>query len=315
MSKTVFVSICIPAYKRTEFLKRLLNSIAFQTYKDFEVIITDDSNDNSVEVLVDSYKGLFQLNYEKNFPALGSPENWNAGIRKAKGNWIKIMHDDDWFSSEESLQKFINAINNNSQVSFFFSAYNNVLERTNEQTSINLSAINKFYLSNAYRLLAHNVIGPPSVTLYQKKDVFFDKELKWLVDIDFYIQYLKDEQIFYIPEPLTFIGINSEQVTQSSFRNKKIEIPENFHVLNKIGLEQLKDVVVYDAWWRLLRNLNIESVEDINEAGYNKEIPAVIKKMIQHQRKLSTGILKRGITSKTFMLLSYFINKKHLSQK
>lgn len=38
------LSICIPAYERPALLKRLLDSIAKQVFKDFEVIITDDSS-------------------------------------------------------------------------------------------------------------------------------------------------------------------------------------------------------------------------------------------------------------------------------
>lgn len=37
------VSICIPAYGNPEGIRRLLDSIAGQTYTDFEIIITDDS--------------------------------------------------------------------------------------------------------------------------------------------------------------------------------------------------------------------------------------------------------------------------------
>ena len=39
----IFISICIPAYKRSDFVKRLLNSIAIQTFKNFEVIVSDDT--------------------------------------------------------------------------------------------------------------------------------------------------------------------------------------------------------------------------------------------------------------------------------
>ena len=47
--------------------------------------------------------------YYKNIKVLGTPENWNESIRKAKGAWIKLMHDDDWFANENSLQKFYEA--------------------------------------------------------------------------------------------------------------------------------------------------------------------------------------------------------------
>jgi glycosyltransferase involved in cell wall biosynthesis len=46
------ISICIPAYKRIEFLQRLFDSIAIQTYKGYEVIITDDSPDEVVATFV-----------------------------------------------------------------------------------------------------------------------------------------------------------------------------------------------------------------------------------------------------------------------
>jgi glycosyltransferase involved in cell wall biosynthesis len=51
-----FISICIPAYKRTNYLKRLLDSIVLQNFHDFEVIISDDSNDNSVSELIHDFK-------------------------------------------------------------------------------------------------------------------------------------------------------------------------------------------------------------------------------------------------------------------
>src|ERR1035437_5752376 len=105
------ISICVPAYKQTEFLKKNLDSIVIQTFTDYEVIITDDTADDSVEKLVNEYRNKFgiKLHYYKNVPALGSPKNWNAGITHASGTWIKIMHHDDWFADKDSLQKFTDA--------------------------------------------------------------------------------------------------------------------------------------------------------------------------------------------------------------
>ena len=69
----VNISICIPAYKRTHFLKRLLQSIELQTYKDFEVIISDDSDDDSVSQLLTAFEGKFPIQYFKNEKSLGTP--------------------------------------------------------------------------------------------------------------------------------------------------------------------------------------------------------------------------------------------------
>ena len=57
MEAAPFISICIPAYQRTAFLKRLLDSIKIQTYSNYEVVITDDSPDFDVKELVEKVIG------------------------------------------------------------------------------------------------------------------------------------------------------------------------------------------------------------------------------------------------------------------
>ena len=110
MEAAPFISICIPAYRRTEFLKRLLDSVEIQTYTNYEVVITDDSPDVSVQELVEQHAVRSKIRYYKNPKTLGTPENWNEGLRYARSEWIKIMHDDDWFSGPESLAGFAEAI-------------------------------------------------------------------------------------------------------------------------------------------------------------------------------------------------------------
>jgi glycosyltransferase involved in cell wall biosynthesis len=299
------ISICIPAYKHVDYLERLLKSIAIQTYTDFEVVITDDSPDNSVQQLCESFKGAFELRYHKNITPLGSPENWNAGVRLAKGRWIKIMHDDDWFSSETALETFYNALTIHANKGFIFSGYRNVYP--NQQIKdVRLPVHKKFYLDRPERLICENVIGPPSATIYKKDSLLeYDKQLKWLVDIDYYIRYLKREPYYYIDKCLINIGISAEQVTQSSFRVAEVEIPEHFHVIEKLGSAALRSIAVYDAFWRLMRNLNIRTLEQIVEAGYKKRIPPQVESIIAIQNKIPRALLQVGIISKLLMALSY----------
>ena len=91
---TPFISICIPAYKRVGYLKRLLDSITIQSYKSFEIIVSDDSDDESVYQLLQTFAGKLDIQYFKNHPPLGTPANWNFAISKARGEWIKLIHDD-----------------------------------------------------------------------------------------------------------------------------------------------------------------------------------------------------------------------------
>jgi glycosyltransferase involved in cell wall biosynthesis len=298
-----FLSICIPAYKNVDFLKRLLQSIAVQTFTDFEVVITDDSNDESVAALIRDYQSQFELHYIKNQTALGSPQNWNEGIKHARGAWIKIMHDDDWFYNEHSLQEWADQIKAHPDIDFFFSAYTNVYEGGRKE-AVRLKLRNIYFLKDPLRLLSENVIGPPSATIYRNKPGFlFDPALKWLVDIDFYIRYLKQSSYFYINKELVNIGISNLQVTKSSFRVATVEIPEHFHVLQKMGVHHLNKLVLFDTFWRLIRNLGISSEEDIRKAGYSGEIPSKIKKMIKWQQGPVKKIIQFGPASKVVMFL------------
>ncbi|MDQ3100985.1 MAG: glycosyltransferase, partial [Bacteroidota bacterium] len=92
------VSICIPTYRQTAHLRKTLASIAEQTFKDVEVIITDDSPDDAVEQLVAEFAAaLPRLQYARNSAPLGPPANWDHAISMARGEYIKIMHHDDRF--------------------------------------------------------------------------------------------------------------------------------------------------------------------------------------------------------------------------
>jgi glycosyltransferase involved in cell wall biosynthesis len=298
------ISICIPAYKRVHYLKRLLDSISIQSFKNYEVVITDDSNDKSVADLVEQYKNHFFLRYQKNPVALGTPENWNESIRLAAAPWIKLMHDDDWFGSADALQQFADATGK--EHDFIFSAYFNCYEARPARELVVASRMNRNLLqTDPFNLVSTNMIGPPSVTLYRRNAIEYDKRMKWRVDIDFYIQFLRNASFHFIKTPLINVGISEEQVTQSCFLVPEVEIPENFLLLEKMGISSLNNWIVYDSWWRLMRNLNIKNITEISKAGYVKPVPPVIKRMIRQQRLVSARLLKIGVLSKTLMFISW----------
>ncbi|MDP4217575.1 MAG: histidine kinase [Bacteroidota bacterium] len=304
-----FFSICIPAYKRAACLQRLLDSIAIQSYNDFEVIVTDDSPDRSVESLILRYADRLPVRYFRNESPLGTPENWNEAVRHAQGEWIKIMHDDDWFVNSDSLNAFAEAIRLNPQASFVFSAYRNVYPDGHGRSIFAPAIRRKVVLNDPRVLFAGNTIGPPSCTAFKRREgVLFDNHLKWLVDIDFYIEYLKHGEAWYIPDALVNIGVSDQQVTAASFRNPMVEIPESFRLLNKTGEDSLRNWRLWDAWWRLLRNLSIRDPEDIVRAGYPGAIPEPIGSMIRFQRRIPAAILRMGVFSKLLMTLHRMVS-------
>lgn len=296
------------------YLERLLSSIKKQTFTGFEVIVSDDSPGEEVKDLCATYTTLFSLKYCKNSKPLGTPENWNEAIRKAIGQWIKIMHDDDWFAEKDSLLYFKKAIDINPDYHFFFSAYHNVYEKTGQKGLIQISPLRwKALLKEPVTLLANNIIGPPSVTLHRNdKQFWYDPAVKWVVDMEFYIRYLHTTKPYYINKPLINVGINSTQVTTYTFGIAEVHLKESLYLLNKTGEHHLKNIIVFDAWWRLIRNFSINSTQQIRSIGHTGAIPQVILDIIRFQNKVPASLLKQGIASKMFMLICYLLNKKNI---
>lgn len=299
------ISICVPAYKRLDYLQKLLHSIAIQTFKDYEVIITDDSPDNAVEIFVKNFTDISCMHYYRNQKVLGTPENWNEAVRKARGTWVKLMHDDDWFSAKTSLETFYKATLNHTDCSFFFSAYNNVTKDSAE--AVRLHFLGHLMLKQSpLNLFKKQFVGNPSCTLI-KRDIglYYDNDFKWVVDFEYYIRCLKKvKQFYYIDQALVNVGLNEDQVTKSTFRKPEVEVPENHILLKKMGIDILNNVFVYDYYWRLYRNLGIRNQSDIKKY-YQAPLHPFLKQIIDFQRRVPSNLLKIGIFSKLTMILNY----------
>lgn len=237
MSINPFLSICIPAYNQIKYLEKCLISISIQSYRNFEIIISDDSTTDDVFNLVQEFKlhkGL-EINYFRNAPSLGSPQNWNYAISKARGKWIKIMHHDEWFCNSDALQKFIEKIESKGESLIFTGIRgDNVKEN---KSYINLPSIDFVNSVNndPFKLLNANFIGPPSCVVFPKSTLIFDEKIKWLVDIDFYIQCLLNckYKLEYIPEVLIENCMDEHNITNSYVYDMEFQLEEYIYLLKK----------------------------------------------------------------------------------
>ncbi|MEJ7822082.1 MAG: glycosyltransferase [Chitinophagaceae bacterium] len=298
-----FISICIPTYKNVDYLQRLLQSIIKQTFTDYEIVITDNSPDNSVEHLVIEFNNQLSIRYYRNDPPTNMGENFNRVIRKASGVWIKMMHDDDWFASPDSLKKFSDATLNSSK-SFIFSAYKDVHAHSGKEVNEFFEPSKKVLLDeNPLNLFSLNVIGHPSTVMHKKDTaILYDPQFKWVVDIDFYIRYLQKYPGYeYIPEMLVNIGIDENQLSAQFYKNPKVEIPEYFKMLYKHGIKITDHKYVFHAFWMIVRKFKIKNVGDIKASGYSGQIPDAILQIINFQKNIPGIILKQTPFSNHFM--------------
>ncbi|MEI6584547.1 MAG: glycosyltransferase family 2 protein [Sediminibacterium sp.] len=302
------ISICIPAYKKPEYVLRCIQSIQKQTYKAVEIIISDDSPNQDMNVAINSYTSELNIHYYHNSPALKSPANWNNAINKATGDYYILMHQDDWFNSPDALQIYLNTFLNNPTVNFVF-CRNTAIQPDGEIITLQaIPSLLKEMSQKPNHILRANVIGPPSnVMLKAGIDVRYEEKYIWLVDVDYYVQLLnKGYRYVYLDQHLVSIGLHEDQTTVYCRNNEDVIVRENIHFATKIGNGAFKDILIFDYYWRLLRNYKIRSIQALVQMGVNElDILPVIKKMLAFQTRFSFSFLKIGIVSKMLMMYNY----------
>ncbi|MDD2303647.1 MAG: glycosyltransferase family 2 protein [Prolixibacteraceae bacterium] len=103
-------SIIIATYNSAGSVQFTLQSINYQTYKDFEVIIIDGmSSDNTIEI-VHSFCPSAKIISE---PDSGIYDALNKGMRQARGEWLYVLGSNDKFADEYVLQDVSNVVDNN----------------------------------------------------------------------------------------------------------------------------------------------------------------------------------------------------------
>jgi hypothetical protein len=181
------------------------------------------------------------------------------------------MHHDDMFTFQDSLQKFYNLLSDNDHI-LGFVASRNVNHLLNEVVSINLPSRTflKKLSANPNVLLLGNFIGSPSATIFRRSHLLFDNNLRWLVDIDFYMANLNHSNSFnYLLTDEITIGISKTQITNSVRDCLKINVYEFFYILNKYKIKYVFNNTYQSAVVNLLLRFNIRNLKTIKNIYSN----------------------------------------------
>src|ERR1035437_4381883 len=90
------VSVLIPAYAAARFIEPTLNSIAAQTYRDYEIIVVDDGSPDDTKLVVDAWlarTGIPGVCVRRPNGRIAAARN--TGLREVKGELIALLDADD----------------------------------------------------------------------------------------------------------------------------------------------------------------------------------------------------------------------------
>ena len=172
------------------------------------VVVTDDSPDGSVEEVVRRAE-VPGMVYVRNAVRKGATGNWNEAVRHASGEYIKIMHHDDWFTDRDCLARFVEMLEEHPEADLAFCGSRQVMldgvgNRTGEEFDRAISDEHLKMISEDWRdLYIGDYIGAPSATIYRKGAPEYEEKLTWIVDVEFYMRLLQRNPRFVVSKGAT----------------------------------------------------------------------------------------------------------------
>lgn len=200
-----WLSLLIPAYEHPSGVSRILQSLATSTEGGVECIISDDSASEAVANIVRPYLDAASplIRYQRNKPALGAPGNWNRLLAQAKGDYVLLLHHDEFPEDGHFFEKLRQEIVKQSRpdvivLNCMVPAFG--MKRLRQHQP---SWLQGLMLKHVPSMLAlHNVVGPPSaLVLKSTRRIDFDIRLKWLVDVEWMMRIFSMEKIRWIIAP------------------------------------------------------------------------------------------------------------------
>lgn len=171
------ISLCVPIHEMQNkmfFLNRLWSSIDKQSYKNFEVVMTEEG--------------------------MMAP-NTNAAIKRATGDIIKILYSDDYLADEGSLQRIVEAFTGGWLVT-------GCLHDDKEHK------FNPHYPTFRPEDKDNFVGSPSVLTFENKDPLLFDETMTWLLDFDLYKRlYARYGMPTILNDLNVVIGIGPHQTT------------------------------------------------------------------------------------------------------
>lgn len=181
------LSICVPvweAYGRGEsYLRNILFSLVQQSFKDFNVCISDQSKDDKLYEVCQEYANDIEIIYYKNEDKPGFISNVNSALElgdEVESEIIKIMFQDDFILTSTVIEETYNQFSN-SQQQWAVCGFAHTIDEGRSHYNAKIPAWNDNMIRGV------NTFSSPSILSMKKGFIeYFDENLTMLMDCEMY---------------------------------------------------------------------------------------------------------------------------------
>lgn len=178
------ISVCIPAYEMHgrggEYLSHSFGQLERQDFKDFDIVVSDQSRDSSVAEVCRRFSHSLRIRrIDNTMGKRQSTANLNNAMRHANGRIIKILFQDDFLTGEHSLSRTAAAFEDPS-VSWVVTA------SAHADDDMNIFRPFQPRFHDRIHFGINTISSPSVVAIRNGSPPLFDENLIWLMDVEYY---------------------------------------------------------------------------------------------------------------------------------
>jgi len=224
------LSVILPVYnERPKFMENAIQSILNQTYRDFEFLIIDDASESYVGEIINSYKDerIVYVRLEQNSKICAA---LNQGIEQSLGEYIAIMHSDD-FSIRSRLEKQISVLESNVNIGLV-NSYS--LIKSGNKSQLNRPFLDQNFEKLYLKYVGNNIIHPNVMirkSVLQENGISYNEQFVYAEDYRMWIDIMPFCDFCPIPEVLTIYNLNvnpNRQNKEYMEKCRKVILLENY---------------------------------------------------------------------------------------
>jgi glycosyltransferase involved in cell wall biosynthesis len=291
--KNPIVSVIMAAYNSEHYISEAINSIINQTFKDFELIITNDCSTDNTANIISSYDDhrIKVLNNETN---KGAPYSRNRAIMSAKGKYLAILDADD-ISLPDRLKEQVDYLEKHKEIdiagSYVYQVNQNGLKTRTIKAPIKDDQIKS---STFFRCSIVHSSAMIRYRFFIENNLFYDESYPSSQDYEMWSRAILSGKIHTLPKFLTLYRQSETQMSNKQSKTQQTQAERVYlTLLKRIGLNGTeKEVRLHTILINQIPLSKNDDIQDIYKWAINL-FEKNLKTKLFNQRAFANELLLR----------------------
>ncbi len=249
-SLTEKISVIIPSCNRSSYLSRAVKSVINQNYDNVEIIIINDASTDDTKEMVASFK-YKNIVYIENKVRMGANYCRNMGLKKASGEFISFLDDDDYFSEIDKIEQQLNIFKSNKKIVFVGCGYFDKSINRGRYPKVR-GKIDKFLLLSFSNIETSTILFKKSVI---DQVGYLDEKLPSEQNHDFFYRISKIGEFDYVPKIMVIKDMPDIQISSNSIKKLR-----GYIIYHKKHISDIQNLGIKKFLYAMLKFVSVSII-------------------------------------------------------